>query len=132
MPSVRIRYHRLLGPAMLLLAAINVALFITSGWFLQLGGAVMFTILGILYFVRPFLIVDDEAIHAKSLLGYTVQRIRHGSFADLEVVPGAIVMGTSGARRRLKLWGPMVSKRDLNQLAAAIRDAREAKAEAQT
>jgi hypothetical protein len=132
MPSVRVRYHRLLGPAMLLLAAINVVLFTLTTGFLQLGLAVMFTILGILYFVRPFLIIDDEAIHAKSLLGYTLQRIRHGSFADLEVVPGAIVMGASGARRRLKVWGLMVSKGDLQKLSEAIREARAAKTAAST
>jgi len=127
MPTVRVRYHRLLGPAMLLLALINVVLFLTSGLFLQLGMTVMFSILGILYLVRPFLIVDDEAIHAKSLLGYTLQRIRHGSFADLEVERGAIVMGASGARRRLKLWRPMVAQGDLQKLAAAVREARAAK-----
>jgi hypothetical protein len=122
---VRIGYNRLWGPAMLVLAAVNVALFVMTGALLQLFITVMFGILGVMYLVRPFLIVDEHEIVAKGLMGYTLRRFRHDSFADLEVERDAIVMP---GRQRLRLPRLMISQGDLKKLASAVRDARAAKA----
>jgi hypothetical protein len=64
MTPVRIGYHRLWAPAMLVIAAINIALFVAAGGLLQACLAIMFLLFGILYATRPLLLVDDEAVTA--------------------------------------------------------------------
>ena len=123
--TVRIGYNRVWGPAMLLLAAVNVVLFVMTSALLQLFIAVMFGIIGVMYLVRPFLIVDEHEIVAKGLMGYTLRRFRHDSFADLEIEPNAIVMP---GKQRLRLPRLMISQGDLRKLASAVRDARAARA----
>ena len=119
--TVRIGYNRIWGPAMLLLAAVNVALFVMTSALLQLFIAVMFAVIGVMYLVRPFLIVDEHEIVAKGLMGYTLRRFRHDAFAELQVERDAIVMP---GRQRLKLPRLMISQGDLKKLASAVRDAR--------
>jgi hypothetical protein len=126
MTPVRIRYHRLWAPMMFLLVVMNIALFVSSGGMIPLALATMFTVLGVLYATRPLLVIDDEAISAKSLIGKTVRRIPHGSFAAIEVRAGGLVIGPTDKRQRLTLQRWMVSRKDLDHLAAQIREARAA------
>lgn len=126
---VRIGYNRIWGPAMLLLAAINIALFVLGGWLLQLFIAVMFGTIGILYLVRPFLVIDDTTIEAKSLIGYSLRKFHHGGFAELQVERAAIVMA---GKQRLRLPRLMISGSDLNKLAEKVREARAERAASAT
>jgi hypothetical protein len=121
---VRIRYNRLWAPLMALIVVVNLTLFFLAGGGFQLVFAVFFGLFTFLYATRPLLIIDDETITAKSLLGYTVKRIPHGSFAGLEVEGNAIMLGPEGRRQRMTLSRWMVSAADLDKLAAAVREAR--------
>jgi len=132
---IRIGYNKAWGPVMLVAAAINVVLFaIGSGW-IALGLAVMLAIFGVLYMIRPFLVITDSAIQAKNLMGITLRSFPFGELADLEVVPGGLIITSPrGGRQRLKISRWLVSQGDLQRLAARIdvaRDARAAKADAE-
>lgn len=122
---IRIRYNRLWGPAFVVLAAVNAVVFAMTGAILQLLLGAMLLVVGVLYITQPFLVIGDGTIHAKNLVGLTIRRFQFGSLAELEVVPGGIVVGgASGQRQRLKLSSWMIAKGDLDRLAQAIEDAR--------
>lgn len=126
MQPVRIGYHRLWPTLMFLLAGLNVGVVLVAGVRgpLPIAMAVLFGVAGLLYLTRPLLVVDDERISAKSLVGYTVSRVPHGGFKTLEVEPGGIVFGPPNDRARVRMSGWMVNRKHLDQLAAAVRAAR--------
>lgn len=117
---IRIRYHAAWGPLMLALAAVNVGLWALTGRWLQLGLAVMLTIIGVLYITQAFLVISENTIEAKNLMGITLRRFRFGSLTELDVVPGGIAVGTGDSRQRLKVSNLLIRKSDMAALAAAI------------
>ncbi len=125
MQPIRIGYNKLLGGAVLLFAAAGAAFQLGAGgptWLLGLSAAG--ALVGLLYLFRPFLVVTDSAIRAKSLLGYDVRSFRHGGLGELEVVGWTIVLGQGEHRQRLRLPRALLSRRDLEKLSAMCEAAR--------
>lgn len=126
---IRIGYHKAWGPVMLVCAAINAALYVMGAGWLQLGLAVMLGVIGVMYLVQPFLVIGDGVIQAKNLMGLTLRRFTYDDLADLEVVPGGLVIASArGGRQRLKVSTWLISRSDMQKLAAAVDAAREARA----
>jgi hypothetical protein len=126
MPPIRIRYHRLWGPLLLTLAAINIAVFAVGGGPIQLGLGMVFGLMGALYLVQAFLVLADGTLTVKNLFGLTLRRFAYGRLADLEVERDAIVLSGPTGRQRLKLSLIMIRRADLDALAEAVRAARAA------
>ncbi|MCA9676944.1 MAG: hypothetical protein H6709_10285 [Kofleriaceae bacterium] len=121
-----VRYHRLWGPLFLAIAAGNGVLFTQVGnvMFLVLAGLI--GVVGVLYLVRPLLVIEDGHIDVKGLGGGTRRRFAYGDLAELQVEPGAIVVGRGDNRVRLGISRVFVHAGDLRRLAGAVRDARAA------
>lgn len=133
MTPIRIGYNKLWGAGMLAVAALGVALYVALGSWLQLGLSAAFAIFGLLWLTRPFLVVTDDEIQAKSMMGVTIRRFPHHGLADIEVERGAIIVGgATERRRRLQLSSFMISRADMDRLARAAADARAAPATAPT
>jgi hypothetical protein len=129
---IRIGYNKLWGLAMMVVAAAGVVIYLLTGAILQLGLGLVFAISGLLWLTRPFIVVTDGVIAAKNMMGITLKRFRFDDLADLEVEEGAIIVGAKGDRTRLKLSTMIVSRSDLDRLAAAVREARATRASAAT
>lgn len=123
-----IRYHRAWGPVMLGLAALNFVVYAINGTWLQLALGVAMGLLGVLYIVRPFIIIEGTSLKVKNLAGLTMRSFTLDSFEDLEVERDAITITRAGQRERLKISRMMTSGGDLDRLAAAVREARARKA----
>jgi hypothetical protein len=130
MKPIHIGYNKLWGVGMIGVAVLAVAAWLATRAFLYLGIAGMFQIAGVLWLIRPFLVVTDEEIQVKNMMGLTLRRFRHGGLARIDVVPGGLVIGAGERRQRLKLSALIASQRDLGRLAAAVEAARAAAADA--
>lgn len=125
MEPIRVGYNKVLGIAILAAAGGGAALQLAGGgpvWLLGLAAAG--AVIGALYLVRPFLVVTDSAIRAKSLIGYDVRRFQHDGLRSLEMVGATIILGKGERRQRIRLPAGMLSRRDLTRLAAEIEAAR--------
>jgi hypothetical protein len=125
MEPIRIGYNKVLGVVVLLVAAGNLAAyFALGGHLVQIGLSVAAAAVGVLYLMRPFLVVTDTSIQARSLFGYSVKRFGHDGLPSLEVDGTAIVLGKGERRQRLRLPRVLVSRADLARLGAAADAAR--------
>jgi hypothetical protein len=118
---IRVGYNKLLGVAILAIAGAGALLQLIGGgpvWLLGLAAAG--AVIGALYLVRPFLVVTDSAIRAKSLIGYDVRRFQHDGLGSLEMLGPTIILGKGERRQRIRLPAGMLSRRDLQRLAAEI------------
>ena len=128
MEPIRLGYNTLWGVVMLALAAGGIVMYVTLGQLMQLMIAVMFVISAALWLTRPFLVVADGVIEAKNMFGLTLKRFRFADLAELEVEDGAIVLGPAEGNVRLKLSRMVISRSDMDRLAAKVREARAARA----
>jgi hypothetical protein len=127
---IRIGYNKLWGLAMLAVAAIGVLVYLLTGAILQLGFGLVFGISAVLWLTRPFIVVTDGVIAVKNMMGIPLKKFRFEQLADLDVERDAILVGLKGDRTRLKVSTMIVSRSDLDQLAAAVREAKATRAAA--
>lgn len=124
MTPIRIGYNKFWALVMLAIAAGGFVLFAMTGSLLQLALGAMFVIAAALWATRPFLVVTDTEIQAKNMTGITLRRFPHGGLAAIDVVPGGIVIGAGEKRQHLRLSRLVVSRADLDKLAAVVESVR--------
>lgn len=123
MTPIRIGYNKLWGVFFLIAGALDLVVYTSTRttMHLVLGGLLL--LIGALYLTRPFLVVGDGVIQVKNLLGITMRRFAFGTLGDLEVEPGAILVGHGRDRQRLKVSKLLIARADMDKLDAAVKQA---------
>ncbi|MFT7580610.1 MAG: hypothetical protein ACI9MR_002281 [Myxococcota bacterium] len=120
---IRVRYNRIYAILLIVLSAANLVMGgITSAPTTILLGAVL-TVIGILFLVQPYFVLDGGIVHVKNVYGMSMRRYDVTAYASVEVVhDGARIyfVGLDGERKRVKVTRWLSHRPDWNTFTTAI------------
>jgi hypothetical protein len=123
---IKIRLNKIVGGAMLCVAALNLFTYSLTKTGMQLALAGVLALVGTLYLIGEALVVTDTEVQIKNPLGMILRRHPIRGLADLEMDGSTLYVTTGGARKKVSWLGFIATGSDVEQLRQAIADARRA------